>query len=149
MGILSRFVRIGSEKSEWLLLTGVYYILFGLANILIPETETKSRIFSWLPTDFNANELAWIWLLVGVYVTLSIVLRREPPKYLTGPITAAIIPPMVWSIIFFVAAFGYGIKTALSVALTYAFIAAAMILISGHLDHLIEVAKVRKPTWKG
>ena len=141
MSFMSRFVRVGREQAEWLLFTGFYHILFGLANTLIPESTSRNVIFSWLPGEFNANEIGWLWVATGVYISLSILLRKDPPRYLKGPIFAAIISPTVWAFIFFVSAVFYGVSGAYSGAVTYLFIAMATILISGFPDRLFNSSK--------
>ena len=141
MSVLRRFVRVGSEQAEWLLFAGFYHILFGLANTLIPESTSRNIIFSWLPGEFNSNEIGWLWVATGIYISLSILLRKDPPRYLKWPIFAAIISPMVWAFIFFVSAVYYGVTVAYSGAITYLFIAMVTILISGFPDRLSNGSK--------
>lgn len=144
MSFLNRFVRVGSEQAEWLLFTGLYHILFGLTNVLVPEGVGRHHVFAWLPGEFNSNELGWLWIVTGVYISLSIILRKEPPRYLKGPIFAAIIAPTVWGFIFFVSAVVYGDSASYSGAVTYLFISMATILISGYPDRVFYNSKRTK-----
>lgn len=98
-----RLIRsINGRRGGILFLLGLTYFLAGVFYLATPDFPPSDRAFNLLPEYLNANELGWVWLVAGLWMTPIALFGLKSPGWEASGFVAAIIPPSVWGFVFYI-----------------------------------------------
>lgn len=116
--------RPDGKRRRLLWIVGTLSIALGLAHVCGPQSLSFDLGFRWLPTNLDADELGWVWIVCGT-TTASAALWGGHTAEKIG-FGAAMLPPTAWSAIFLISTMmgnPFGIRAGIAYALIAAMVA--------------------------
>lgn len=117
-------------RGQFVLLLSTPWALVGLSYILI-RTPTRSASFAYLPTWLDENELGWVWVVAAIVMVLCAFLGKRMSRLTTLGFLMAMVPPLLWALVFAGGALTGGPITALVSVVMYSAYAVIIYFVSG------------------
>lgn len=92
--------RLDGFRGAFILILSGPWLAVGLSYIFI-STPTRSKAFSYLPEFLNENELGWVWVIAGIVMLVCAYYGRQDPRFTSTGFRVAVVPPALWSCLFF------------------------------------------------
>lgn len=117
-------------RGQFILLLATPWGLVGLSYILF-RTPTRSASFAYLPSWLDENELGWVWIIAAIIMVLCAVLGKRRPRLTTLGFLMAMVPPLLWALVFTGGFITGGPITAVVSVIMYSAYAAIIYFVSG------------------
>lgn len=122
--------RLDGLRGQFILMLSAPWALVGLSYIVF-RTPTRSASFAWLPSWLDENELGWVWIVAALVMVACAFIGRWKPKLTTVGFLTAMVPPLLWAMVFTGGVLTGGPITALVSVVMYAAYAAIIYFVSG------------------
>lgn len=92
---------VNDKRGSYLLEGSAAFLAIGFAYVTV-KNRVRSAAFGWLPFDIGADELGWIWVLVGAFGAVAALLSRDHPTLEKIGYQALFVPPMLWALVYLI-----------------------------------------------
>ena len=117
-------------RGQFILMLSTPWALVGLSYILF-RTPTRSASFAYLPDWLDENELGWVWVIAAAVMVACAFIGKWKPQLTTVGFLTAMVPPLLWALMFVGGFLTGGPITAVVSTIMYAAYAAIIYFVSG------------------
>ena len=117
-------------RGQFILMLSTPWALVGLSYIIF-RTPTRAESFAYLPSWLDENELGWVWITAAVVMAACAFLGRRRPQLTTVGFLTAMVPPLLWALVFTGGLLTGGPITAIVSVIMYAALASIIYFVSG------------------
>lgn len=122
--------RLDGLRGQFILMLSAPWALVGLSYIVF-RTPTRAASFAYLPSWLDENELGWVWIVAAVVMVACAFLGKRKPRLTTVGFLTAMVPPLLWALVFIGGLLTGGPITAIVSVIMYSAYAAIIYFVSG------------------